>query len=200
LGKGQLVLGASPAAANRSFNVAALPRDQLWKPTDKFVPMARRLPRDMVLLTVSDPRDTLPGYVENLPMFVQQMNAMFPAGDAARWAARRAACTNNLKMLGLALHNYIAAHNNNSPPPALPGKDGKPALSWRVALLPYLEQQALYDRFHLDEPWDSPHNKELIKEMPTVFNCPERTDAAPGTTTYRVFTGPGALFEAGRQK
>jgi prepilin-type processing-associated H-X9-DG protein len=199
LGKDQLVLAASPAAANRSFNVAALPPDQLWKPADKFVPIARRLPRDMVLLTVSDPRDTLPAFVDNLPMFVQQMNMMFPAVHAAREAARRAQCTNNLKMIGLAMHNYVATHNA-FPAPALPGKDGKPALSWRVALLPFLEQQALYDRFHLDEPWDSPHNQALIKEMPTVFTCPSRPDAAPGTTTYRLFTGPGALFEAGKQK
>ena len=135
--------------------------------------MARRLPRDMILLAVSDPRDTLPAFVENLPVLVQQMNLMFPAVGAAREAARRAQCTNNLKQIGLAMHNYVAAHNNAFPAPALPGKDGKPALSWRVALLPYLEQQSLYDRFHLDEPWDSPHNKALIKEMPAVFTCPE---------------------------
>ena len=173
LGKDQLVLGASPAAANRSFNMAALPADQLWKPIDKFVPMARRLPRDMILLTVSDPRDTLPAFVENLPGLVQQVNLLFPAVGAAREAARRAQCTNNLKMLGLAMHNYLAAHNNTFPSPALPGKDGKPALSWRVALLPYLDQQSLYDRFHLDEPWDSPHNKALIKEMPARLQMPQ---------------------------
>ncbi len=102
-------------------------------------------------------------------------------------------------MIGLAMHNYVSV-NNAFPAPAIMGKDGKPALSWRVAILPFLEQQPLYDKFHLDEPWDSPHNKELIKEMPQVFVCPSRSDVAPGTTTYRVFTGPGALFEAGQQK
>src|SRR5262249_18435927 len=139
LGKDQLVLSASPAAANRSFNVATLPADQLWKPTDKFIPMAQRLPRDMVLLTVSDPRDSLPAFVENLPVLIQQMNMLFPAVQSARGAAQRAQCTNNLKMIGLAMHNYLSAHNA-FPAPALLGKDGKPALSWRVALLPYLEQ------------------------------------------------------------
>ena len=68
-----------PTAANRPPTSPACPADRLWKPTDKFVPMARRLPRDLVFLTVSDPRDTLPAFVENLPVLVQQMNLLFPA-------------------------------------------------------------------------------------------------------------------------
>ena len=64
--------------------------------------------------------------------------------------------------------------------------------------MPYVEQQALYNRFKLDEPWDSPHNKELIKEIPPVFVCPDRANVEPGTTTYRVFVGAGALFEKGQ--
>ena len=68
-----------------------------------------------------------------------------------------------------------------------------------MAILPYIEQAGLYNRFHLDEPWDSPHNKELIKEMPTTFACPSRPNLEPGTTTYRVFVGPGALFEKGNE-
>jgi prepilin-type processing-associated H-X9-DG protein len=66
-----------------------------------------------------------------------------------------------------------------------------------VAILPYVEQQELYNKFKLDEPWDSPHNKPLIKEMPRVYLCPDRKDAEPGTTTYRVFVGEGALFQEG---
>jgi prepilin-type processing-associated H-X9-DG protein len=199
LGKDQLVLGANPAAANRSFGLAAQPPDRLWRPTDAFVPMARRLPRDMVVLAVSDPRDTLPGFIGNLPSLVQQMNmTLLPAVQSAREAARRAQCTNNLKQIGLALNNYESAHGN-FPAPAITGKDGRPLLSWRVAILPFLEQGPLYEKFHLDEPWDSPHNKALIPDMPTVFICPSRPTAEPGTTTYRGFTGPGALFESGKQ-
>ncbi len=80
---------------------------------------------------------------------------------------------------------------------AITDKDGKPLLSWRVAILPYLEQQELYNKFKLDEPWDSPNNKPLIKEMPKVYLCPSRRNPEPGTTTYRVFVGKGALFEEG---
>ena len=64
-----------------------------------------------------------------------------------------------------------------------------------MAILPYIEQQELYDKFKLDEPWDSPHNKALLKEMPPIYRCPIRTKAEPFTTTYRVLVGKGALFE-----
>ncbi len=122
---------------------------------------------------------------------------LLPAVQSAREAARRAQCSNNLKQMALAMHNYVSA-TNAFPKPALTDKDGKPLLSWRVAILPYIEQQGLYNRFKLDEPWDSPHNKELIKEMPPVFVCPSRANVEPGTTTYRVFVGAGALFEKGQ--
>ncbi|MGC8642029.1 MAG: DUF1559 domain-containing protein [Isosphaeraceae bacterium] len=119
---------------------------------------------------------------------------LLPAVQAAREAARRAQCTNNLKQIGLAMHNHVSA-NNHFPSLAISSADGKPLLSWRVAILPYLDQNELYKKFHLDEPWDSPHNKELIKYMPTVYGCPSRNLAGePGRTAYRVFTGKGALF------
>ena len=73
--------------------------------------------------------------------------------------------------MALAFLNYESAHG------AFVGQanydqDGKPLLSWRVHLLPYLEQQALYAEFHLDEPWDSPHNRKLIERMPEVYSDP----------------------------
>jgi len=123
---------------------------------------------------------------------------LLPAVQAAREAARRAQCTNNLKQMALAMLNYESANNAFSKP-AITDKDGKPLLSWRVAILPYIDQQELYNRFKLDEPWDSPHNKELIKEMPATYLCPSRANVEPGTTTYRVFVGPGALFEKGKE-
>jgi prepilin-type processing-associated H-X9-DG protein len=122
--------------------------------------------------------------------------SLVPATQSARGAARRAQCTNNLKQIGLADHNYHAAINT-FPMQAIADKDGKPLLSWRVSILPYLEQQELYNKFKLDEPWDSPNNKPLIKEMPQVYLCPDRRNPEPGTTTYRVFVGKGALFEEG---
>src|SRR4249919_3311122 len=98
---------------------------------------------------------------------------LLPAVQAAREAARRAQCVNNLKQIGLAMHNYHDV-KNGLPPSAIVDKQGKPLLSWRVAILPYIEQQPLYDKFKLDEPWDSPNNKDLIQYMPSIYMCPSR--------------------------
>ncbi|MFO0954803.1 MAG: DUF1559 domain-containing protein [Isosphaeraceae bacterium] len=113
----------------------------------------------------------------------------------AREAAARTQCANNLKQIGLAMHNYHAAHNT-FPPRFSAGKDGKPLLSWRVHVLPFLAQKALYDEFHLDEPWDSPHNKALISRMPVTYACPSTNKAlaARGETTYVVPAGAATIF------
>jgi HEAT repeat protein len=95
-----------------------------------------------------------------------------------------------LKQVGLAMQNYHDTFRRF--PLAAWSKDGKPLLSWRVALLPYLEQAALYDKFHLDEPWDSPHNIKLLAMMPYVYNCGGRREE--GKTSMMVFTGEGTAF------
>jgi hypothetical protein len=75
------------------------------------------------------------------------------------------------------------------------GKDGKPLLSWRVFLLPFLDQNDLFNQFKLDEPWDGPHNKALLNKMPKVYRSPTDTSLKPTTTYYQVFVGKGTLFE-----
>ena len=113
----------------------------------------------------------------------------------AREAARRSQCVNNLKQMGLAMHNYLSTYNT-FPPAFNAGKDGKPLLSWRVYILPYLDQAALYKEFHLDEPWDSVHNKALIARMPKTYACPSGNQAlvAEGKTCYLVPQGPATIF------
>ena len=73
----------------------------------------------------------------------------------ARQSAIRSQCVNNEKQIGLAIHNYIASHGS-FPPAYTQDNAGKPLLSWRVLILPYIEQDALFKEFHLDEAWDSP--------------------------------------------
>jgi prepilin-type processing-associated H-X9-DG protein len=127
---------------------------------------------------------------------------LLPAVQAAREAARRAQCVNNLKQIGRAMHNYESSYGS-LPPAAITDKDGKPLLSWRVAILPYIEHAELYGRFKFDEPWDSPHNKALLSEMPLSYRCPsERLDDPnePGMTTYKVIVGPTSLFENDPQR
>ena len=106
-----------------------------------------------------------------------------PAVRSAREAARRAQCTNNLKQIGLALFNYEDIQGR-LPAAAIADKDGRPLLSWRVAILPYLECSSLYSKFHLDEPWDSPSNLALLESMPLVYACPSDKARKPGMTGY----------------
>lgn len=118
---------------------------------------------------------------------------LLPAVQASREAARRAQCFNNHKQIALAMHNYADA-NKGFPPMAITGKNGEPLLSWRVALLPYLEQQQLYEAIRKDEPWDSPHNRPLMDRMPAVFACPTNK-LEPGMTCCRAFAGDGGILE-----
>jgi Protein of unknown function (DUF1559) len=106
----------------------------------------------------------------------------------------RARNVNNLKFIGLAMHNFAAVSGGRLPTAAI-CKGGKRLLSWRVAILPYLEQFALYQRFHLDEAWDSPHNASLVKEMPRVYAPVTHTNAPPYATYYQGLSGPGAVFD-----
>jgi len=107
----------------------------------------------------------------------------------------------NLKRIALAMINYAQMKPTMTFPPAAISKDGKPLLSWRVAMLPYIDlalgrdQHELYEKFHLDEPWDSPHNKELIDQIPDVYAPVVKKNDPKGSTYYQVFFGPGALFE-----
>jgi prepilin-type processing-associated H-X9-DG protein len=118
---------------------------------------------------------------------------LVPARRSARESARRLQCASNLRQIGLAMHNYHAA-NGCLPPAAITDKAGKPLLSWRVAILPYLEPSALSTKFHLDEPWDSPHNVTLIDQMPSSFACPSDATRKPGMTGYQVVVGPTTAF------
>jgi len=103
-----------------------------------------------------------------------------------------------LRRIGGALHAYVDA-NNQFPPSAILGADGKPLLSWRVAILPYLGEKELYAQFHLDEPWDGPHNKALLEKMPKLFAPVGVKKTEKYATYYQVFVGEGALFEEGRK-
>ena len=97
---------------------------------------------------------------------------LLEAVQKVREAASRAQSQNNLKQFALAMHNYHSTYNH-LPPAASFDKNGKPMLSWRVMILPFIEQDALYKQFRLEEPWDSEHNKKLLAKMPEVFASPD---------------------------
>jgi hypothetical protein len=98
-------------------------------------------------------------------------------------------CMQNLRLIGTAFHIYADAHrerNDNVFPSDICDSDGKALLSWRVAILPYMEEKALFDRFRLDEPWDSPHNIKLLEEMPEQFRCPGCPAGHPRNVTSYI--------------
>jgi hypothetical protein len=108
-------------------------------------------------------------------------------------------CVENLLKIGLALH-YHHDELGGFPKAAISDSQGRPGLSWRVAILPFLGDKDLYAKFKLDEPWDSPHNKPLLAEMPAVYACPSAPRGEPGFTHYRAFAGVGAFFEPAYDK
>ena len=110
----------------------------------------------------------------------------------AQEAAKRMQSMNNLKQIGLAFHNTHSAMGA-FPSAAITSKDGKPLLSWRVMILPYIEEERLYKQFKLDEPWDSEHNKKLINRMPNTYKNPA-LKLENGKTTYVVPTGKETTF------
>jgi hypothetical protein len=116
---------------------------------------------------------------------------LVPAVQKVREAAARTQSMNSLRQLGLAMHNYNDQYSK-LPAAASKGKDGQPLLSWRVALLPYLDLEAerLFREFRLDEPWDSPHNLTLVARMPKVYAQVDRPTPQPGMTYFQVITTP----------
>ena len=119
-----------------------------------------------------------------------------PAAGRMADAKQRARSQNNLKQLILAMHNYHDANGNF--PQNVTTKDGKPLLSWRVLLLPYLEQNTLYKQFKLDEPWDSDNNKKLLAKMPDVFRVGFE-EKGETKTYYQGFAGAGAVFDPSKK-
>jgi hypothetical protein len=97
-----------------------------------------------------------------------------------------------LKEILLAMHNYHDTYRSFPPRDAVRDSAGKSSLSWRVYLLPYLDQDALFKEFHLDESWDSPHNKALLEKMPDVFKSESAALSAPGAVPpgYTTFLAP----------
>jgi hypothetical protein len=109
-------------------------------------------------------------------------------------ASSRPARLKRLERIHKALWDYIGRYNGNLPSDIC--RDGKPILSWRVALLPFdAESSRLFQDFHLDEPWDGPHNKTLLNRMPSLYQLPGAKPQQPHATHYLAFCGPEAAFD-----
>ncbi|QDV19211.1 hypothetical protein Pan153_38760 [Gimesia panareensis] len=125
----------------------------------------------------------------------QLVSTILPAVLQARAAARRSVSKNNIKHIMLALYNYHDRYHH-FPPAVVMGPDGKTPHSWRVELLPYLDQQALYNEYRMNEPWDSAHNLKIAKTVVPVFQNPN--SEKPANASYFAVVGEGTAF--GNQK
>jgi uncharacterized protein (TIGR03067 family)/prepilin-type processing-associated H-X9-DG protein len=127
---------------------------------------------------------------------VQLLPMLLPALQASREAAKATQCRNNLAQIGVAMRGH-RADQNSFPRAAIAASDGKPLLSWRVAILPYIGEKELYSKFKLNEPWDSPSNKALVASIPTVYVCPSG-ELSEGLTTYRLISSGKSAYKDGK--
>lgn len=116
-------------------------------------------------------------------------------GRGVREAARRNQCLSNLKQIAIALQNYADAHGGTLPPAYTTDENGKPLHSWRTLILPYLEEQALYDSIDLTKPWDDPANAEACKKSLSAYQCPSALFDDTRTTYLAVVT-PNSCMRA----
>lgn len=140
---------------------------------------------DRLTLTV-DEKNTL------VALAMKLLKQVGPGVGRARDTARRTESSNNLKRLGLAFHTTYDVSKEFAR--GYRGADKKPLLSWRVQLLPAVDEAGLFKEFHLDEPWDSPHNKTLIERMPLVYRSPNMKTDKKGLTTYLVPSGDKTIL------
>jgi hypothetical protein len=126
----------------------------------------------------------------------------YVAYDRVQVASLRMRSTNNLHQMALAMHSYHDANGYLPPaqgygptglggvgPTAPPGAE-RPKVSWRVLILPYIEEGYLYKQYNFDEGWDGPNNSRLLTMMPKVYQLPGDTAAPPGYTYYQVVVSP----------
>lgn len=118
--------------------------------------------------------------------------------QAAREAARQTSCRGRLCQLQLALMNYHDTYGC-FPPAYVADADGRPMHSWRVLLLPFIEQRAVYEEYRFDEPWNSNHNRQLAGRIDRIYRCPGHDDVSdPNNTDYVVIVGAKTPFPGAR--
>lgn len=169
-------------------------------------PAARRAdiaPAEQVAapLTMAPRRSLVPRWLVRAGIYLL---ALSPLAIAAIWflppvvmqlKAQRdvTLCKQNLRLIAKALNNYAASYGTY-PPAITYDAAGKPMHSWRVLLLPYLNERSLFEQYDMSKPWDAPENAHLQAMMPAVYKSPANSNVAIGESSYMLITGPGTLF------
>ena len=118
--------------------------------------------------------------------------------ESNRQPRYRAECINNMKNIAMSMTN-MASTKGKYPPAQGMNEEGEIQYNWRIALLPYMEQQQMYEEIMNNLPWDSGHNRQFEDKMPSLFACPTSPDLRPRQTTYQVIVGPETPFEGNRR-
>jgi prepilin-type processing-associated H-X9-DG protein len=168
----------------RLFSRQEIPLKALPDIDKAFALLTPEVKGDRLVLGLGEPDRSIQALLATITPLLEQM----------RNHASRQLSSTNLKQIALAMHNFYDIHKRF---PAIGTFDatGKPLLSWRVHILPFVEQQQLYKEFRLDDPWDSEHNRKLIEKMPELFRCPaSKHKRSSGLATYRVVVGEHTAF------
>jgi hypothetical protein len=189
-----LIQSTDPAAAKRLSGLLTRTRDSLGQlaKVRELLPDYARIAGP---LTPTVEGDHLAATLGNKEL----LTVVPPLVMRSLQARNKAVASNSLQQLMIAAHNYADAHKSRMPAVANFDKQGKPLLSWRVHLLPFLGENKLYQEFHLDEPWDGTHNKELIARLPAIYQGPNRKLTREGKTVYLAPVGPAAAFTDGAE-
>lgn len=113
--------------------------------------------------------------------------------DAIRGSSHLRQSLEKLKRIAVAMHAFYEVHGC-FPPATVTGPDGKPWHSWRVLLLPYLDEGRLHEKYSFDEPWDGPNNRQLLAKMPDVYRDRVHGANPKHYTHYAASTGPKAVL------
>jgi hypothetical protein len=187
-----LKTGREAAARVRVGNGA-----RLFRPSHATTARLRALPDEIPLrgdpAVPAPPDDVLERVLAGRLFELGRLNVPAPRDDVLERVAL-ARSTNNLKLIGLALHIYHSVYDQ-FPPAVIHGPDGKPWHSWRVLILPFLEGETdTFNAYDFGQPWDSLRNKPLIDRMPAVYHDPSHGDAKGPYTGYAALVGPKAIF------
>ncbi len=133
-----------------------------------------------------------PTQIVAVPLFIVLMllSLFLPFCSPGGAPSRPQQCRDNLKQIALALLNYHDEHDS-FPPAYVIDAAGQPMHSWRVLVLPYMEETALYEQYRFDEPWNGLSNSRLAGRMPSVFRCPSEPNRESVNTSYVLVAGEG---------
>ena len=170
-----------PNAAKMTPELKQKAIDNISKLQKEFLPVVSN-ENQLLLLLDQETKPLALGFVLR-PLILGYRNT-----QQATWGNQ---CATNLNSLAQAIQKYVE-EKGSYPPVWTADAEGKPLHSWRVLILPYLDEEELYNSIHLDEPWDSEHNRQFHSKMPTIFRCPASRFANEATTTYSWIAGPSA--------